>query len=189
MKVRRGMTALALAAMLVLGFALPASAFEIIQTTGMTGDYGWLPADDETTPGAKCGYSEPLSDGFAHLRWIKVRAPKIAARDTSGGRDMQKAGWKVIVQRQIGDGAWTKVASSAFQMKTTYDDQSADYTAIKVFVSGQANQNFRALAVLRWMRNGTVEGSVKARMEYYSVKWTVGTPDYVFTDSCWGIAD
>lgn len=39
------------------------------------------------------------------------------------------------------------------------------------------------------MRNGSVDGLVKARIVYYGVKWTVGTPDYQFTGACTGAAD
>jgi hypothetical protein len=185
---RPGTTAMIVAAVLALGLAMPASAFEVIQTTGSTGDYGWLPADDPSSPAARCGYSEMLSDGYVHLRWIKVRAPRIIARDVTGSRDQQQAGWKVIVQREVGAGSWTKVASSGFQMKTTYDDASAAFMAIKVNVSGQYGQHFRAVAVLRWVRNGSVEGSVKARMEYYGPKWSLGPITDTSTDYCLGAA-
>jgi len=42
---------------------------------------------------------------------------------------------------------------------------------------------------LRWMRGGSVEGTMKLVTEFYGVKWTVGSPDYVYTDWCDGRAD
>jgi hypothetical protein len=58
-----------------------------------------------------------------------------------------------------------------------------------VYVNGADNQEFRAMAVLRWMRNGSVNGLLKANIYYYGVKWTVGDPSYQFEDTCWGVAD
>jgi hypothetical protein len=189
-KTRATTLAVVVGALLAVGASGPVSAHVIITQSGVTGDWGWLPADDPSSPGARCGYTAPQGDGYAHLRWIRVRPPEIAARNVTGGVDSQKASWQVVVQRKIGAGAWRKVAQSPVQTKTTWDNQSADYTGMKVyFASGQANQQFRAVAFLRWMRNGAVEGSVKARMEHYGVKWTVGTPDYVFADACTGVAD
>jgi hypothetical protein len=43
--------------------------------------------------------------------------------------------------------------------------------------------------MIRWFRGGSVVGMVKLRLEHYSVKWTVGTPDYQFVDACDGASD
>jgi len=187
----RGTLGIAIAVAL-LGTVLavtPASAFLIASESGLTGDHGWSPPDEEPTPAGRCGYSAENSNGFAFLRWIKLRAPNIAARDVTGARDSQKASWQVVVQRKIGTGPWRKVAASSRQTRTTWDDQSADYDPIKVSVNGQANQVFRAIVYLRWMRGGSVEGTMKLVTEFYGVKWTVGSPDYVYTDWCDGRAD
>lgn len=56
-------------------------------------------------------------------------------------------------------------------------------------MNGAADQGFRAMAVLRWMRNGSVNGLLKANIYFYSAKWTVGDPGYQFEDTCWGVAD
>jgi hypothetical protein len=60
---------------------------------------------------------------------------------------------------------------------------------MKVPFTGNGKNVYRAIAKLQWIRNGNVTGTVKLRMEFYSVKWTVGTPDFVFEDYCTGPAD
>jgi len=167
----------------------PASAFLIASESGLRGDHGWSPPDEAATPAGRCGYSAENSVGQAFLRWIKLRPPSIAARDVTGARDSQKASWQVVIERKIGTGPWRKVAASGRQTRTTWDDQSADYDPIKVYVNGQANQVFRAVVFLRWMRGGSIEGSMKLVTEFYGVKWTVGSPDYVYADWCDGRSD
>ena len=176
-----------LSLMSLLVAAGPASA-EIIDSHGMTGDWGYLPADDESSPAGKCGYSDRLADSYAHLRWIKVRAPRVAARDITGGQDHQQVSWQVIVQRSSASG-WTTVKKSSAHSFTAYDDSSSAHSPIKVKFKATTDQSWRALILIKWLRNGSAEGWVKARIEFYGVKWTVGTPDYVFTDSCTGRAD
>ncbi|MDL2336105.1 MAG: hypothetical protein QFC55_08755, partial [Chloroflexota bacterium] len=166
----------------LLAVAGPAAAQEIIATHGQTGDWGYSPADDDSSPGAKCGYSAPMPDGWAHLRWIKVRGPIVVARDTTGGRDHQTVSWQVKIQRQATGGAWQTMASSSVHSATSYDDTGFHFTPVKVNVSGNTDQLWRAVILLKWLRNGGVEGWTKARIEFYGVKWTVGAPDYFFTD-------
>lgn len=186
---RSAVVAATLGVVLLLGVAAPASAFQVISSSGPYGDFGWLPADDVTSPAAKCGYSGVLADNFAHLRWVKVRGPKAAARDVTAGRDQQTLSWQLTIQRQRNGGLWKTVKSSAPQFRTGWDDKSAAFDPMKVYVNGSADQLWRALVVIKWWRNGAVEAWVKVRVEFYGVKWTVGTPDYVFTDACTGVAD
>lgn len=186
---RSAVLATALGMVLLLSVGAPASAFQIMDSSGPYGDFGYLPADDSASPAGKCGYSDVLADNYAHLRWVKVRGPEALARDVTPGRDQQKTSWQLRVQRQQGGGAWKTVAKSAVQSRTAYDDQSAAFDPIKVYVKGSADQLWRGIVLIKWWRNGAVEAWVKLRIEYYGVKWTVGTPDYVFTDACTGVAD
>jgi len=73
--------------------------------------------------------------------------------------------------------------------RTAISPHSAKFDAIKVYVNGSAGRLYRAISTLTWMRNGSATGFVKFRMEYYSVKWTVGVPSYVYHDACDGAAD
>jgi hypothetical protein len=172
----------------VLALAAPAAAAQPIDSSGMTGDWGYLPSDSEESPGGKCGYSAAHEDGFAYLRWIKVRAPRVAARDITGGVDQQKVSWRVIIQRSSGSG-WVTIKKSDTRTFTAYDNTSSNHDPIKVYVKATNDENWRAVIRINWLRNGATEGWVKASMEYYGVKWTVGDPAYVFTDSCAGKAD
>ena len=43
---------------------------------------------------------------------------------------------------------------------------------------------------LKWLNgNGSVAGQVTYLVEWYSVKWTVGDPNYVYHPWCEGSAD
>lgn len=58
-----------------------------------------------------------------------------------------------------------------------------------MYVDGASGQLFRTIGIINWLRNGISEAFVKLRLEYYGVRWTVGSPDYVFSDACTGVAD
>ena len=175
-----------------LGLAGPASAFQILATSGQTGDYGFLPADDTNAPGARCGYTAPKGDGYAHLRWVRIREPKAGARDVSGSRDHQQVSWQAKIQRAPNDAsAWQNVAKSAQEFGTAYDDESAVFSPVKLYVHGDdvngSPDLYRAIVTIKWWRHGAVEGVVKLWISYYDVKLTVGSSDYVFADWCEGV--
>ena len=174
---------------LSLAFALggTASAHVVVDQYGLTGDWGTY--DSTSTPEGKCGYSAPDGTGTAYLRWMKVIAPIIIARDITPQRDHETARWQFKLQRSHNGGAWKNVASSAVQNKTTYDDTTSTLSPMKVYFNGHVGDRFRAMVTASWVRNGAVEGWVKFRVEFYGVKWTVGVPDYVFTDACDGSQD
>ncbi len=85
-------------------------------------------------------------------------------------------------------GAWTTWASVS-QTRTGSETKSARFSALTVNTNGKANETYRAIVTLTWMCNGHADGRVKASMDYYSVKWTVGIPTYVFYGNCTGTAD
>ena len=183
--------ATSLAMVLALLFSTPAAAFELIQLSGNYGDFGTKIAtsDGPDTPGAKCGYSAKDAMNVAHLAWMKVYPFKAVGYDRTGSTDSQKIQFKVTVQRSQNDGASWKNVGSVAQTRTTTDAKSAKFTSLTVNVSGKAGQIFRAITTLTWLYQGHVDGIAKARMEYYGVKWTVGSPDFVYHDACDGAAD
>lgn len=67
------------------------------------------------------------------------------AANRTGAVDQQKVSFQVLVQRQIGTGPWKTVALSAKQTRTVYDNAYTNFTAIKVYWNGAANQKFRAM--------------------------------------------
>lgn len=179
--------ALSLGLALGLGLSATVSAEVIVTDTGTHGDANIF--DSDGFPGGRCGYGVETASGDAYLKWIRVLGPSVQAANRTGAVDQQKVSFQVLVQRKIGTGPWRTVASSAKQTRTAYDNAYTNFTAIKVYWNGAANQQFRAMSVIRWMRNGSVDGLVKARIVYYGVKWTVGQPDYQFTGACTGVAD
>jgi hypothetical protein len=75
------------------------------------------------------------------------------------------------------------------ETRTASGGNSAAYDALKVSLTSKPSNVYRAVSTLQWIRNGSVTGLVKFRMEYYSVKWTVGQSDFVFQNYCTGAAD
>jgi len=184
---------LAFSAALLLAAAVgsPASAFSMIKLTGNHGDFGTASktSDGPATPGAKCGYSAPDSNQVAHLVWIKVFPWKAVAFNRTSGNDQQQIKFQVTVQRSTDGGTSWKKVGSASETRTASETRSAKFASLTVNTSGKANQLFRAIVTLTWLHNGKADGLAQARMEYYSVKWTVGDPAYVFTDACDGASD
>lgn len=185
----RRLTAAAVVALaLSSGLSGVASAHTLIAQHGVYGNYGT--DDSHDRPGAKCGYSAANSSGVAFLRWIKVFPPVAIARDVTGGQDHQLIAEQVKTQRSISGGKWKNISSSAVQTRTAYEDTAAFFPTIKVPVNGtSSSEMWRAVVTLSWKRNGSIEGWVRFSMDYYSVKWTVGSPGTVFQNACGGSAD
>ena len=183
----RAARAIVLALSAVMLSAGTASAELIVEESGNRG--AWDIVDEAGTPGARCGYGAENSSGFAGLKWIRLLGPSVKAHNRTTGVDQQTVTFQVKVLRKIGAGSWTTVASSGRQSRTASDSAWTAFDPIRVYVNGAPGQQFRAMAVLRWMRNGSVNGLLKANIYYYSVKWTVGSPDFVYEDACDGAAD
>ena len=155
--------------------------------TGNYGDFGTAiaTADDLAHPGAKCGYSTPNQLGLSHLQWIKVYPFKAAAFDRTGGIDHQPVTFKVTLQRSTSPATtWSNVRSVS-ETRTAYDNKSATFDALKVYVKGKVGKLYRAIVTLKWIHNGTVDGLARGRMEYYAYKWAIN-PSFVGTDCCPG---
>ena len=182
---RSGSVAIVLGAFLIMAMGTPAAAATIVGSHGSYGGFGFLPAEDEENPAGRCGYSDVKPDGWAHLEWMRVIGPWATARDNTAGRDKQRVSWVLKIQRPSGK----TVAKSTVQSMTAYDDQPADFTAKKVSFNARADREYRAVAEIKWWRNGSIEGWVWLRADIYSVKWTVGSPDYLFQFACTGVAD
>lgn len=180
---------IAVGALMALTAAGPASAYTVVKDEGSRGEF-WF-NETETTPLARCGYSDPNAAGDARFRWMRVLAPGIFAADRTTERDSRIVGWFFKLQRMMPTGPWQTIARSPEQKARAYDDAAAVLTAKKVYFKGKIDGSlFRAVVVMKWYKpNGSVAGKVVLRPSYYSVKWTVGTPDYVYIDACDSSAD
>ena len=182
-------------ALLALGLAIgllfvltgAAAGYQVVSDTGDIGAYVVLDSGDDE--GAKCGYGPEDGGGVADFKWMKVFAPQVWARDVSGVRDNQTVSWRVNLFRSIDEGPWQSIRTSAWQSKNAFDDQPAAFAPIKVYYTGSANERLQAQLTIRWHRNGTVEGKLKLLIDLYQVKWTVGTPDFIWVGACAGSAD
>lgn len=118
---------------------------------------------------------------------MKFFKPDVYARDTGAATQQQIVSVIYRLQRNTGSG-WKTVASST-QTKSASETDPADFVHRKLYYNARAGELLRGTMEIKWLRAGTVEGKVKLRLEYYSVKWTVGTPDYIFEDACDGASD
>jgi hypothetical protein len=182
-------TALTFGVALALAVGSIANAEIIVKDQGTHGEAHIF--DSSGFPGAKCGYGPENASHQAFLSWIKVFGVKVTAADRTSGVDHQPVSFQVQIQRKKGAGPWKVFANSQRVTKTAADDAFTSFKAIKVYINNHSvnSQVFRAAVILRWMRNGSVDGLVKAQIEWYSVLWTVGDPAYVFDGSCTSWAD
>lgn len=180
----------AVALAMLLSLAGPAAAYEIVSDSGPRGEF--MLVDTADMPGGRCGYSAENMAGVARFRWLRVRAPQVFAADRNADqRDSRIVGWSFKIQRLQPGGAWTNVAASSEQRARAYQDAAANLDPKKVYFHGTNDgSQYRALVIIKWYKpNGSVEGKVKLLVSYYGVKWTVGTPDYVYSGACAAAAD
>jgi len=174
---------------LALSLSSVANAEVILVNKGTHGEAHIF--DSADFPGAKCGYGPENASGQAFLSWIKVFGVKVTAANRTSAVDHQPVSFQVVIQRQKGADPWKTFATSQRVTKTAADNAFTSFKPIKVFINNHSvnDQVFRAVVVLRWMRNGSVDGLLKARIEWYSVLWTVGDPSFVFDGFCTSWSD
>jgi hypothetical protein len=177
-----------MAVLLAISVSGVASAAVVIKDSGSHGVY--YVVDYDTQPGGRCGYGPENSAGQAYVKWIWFLKPEVYARDTTPAQDHQKVKLSYMVQhRVVGSMTKWKTVATGQQTKTAWDDTRAAFTSQKVYAPSTSTEVWRGLVNLKWLHNGSVVGQVTYRIEWYSVKWTVGNPDYVYQTWCDGRAD
>ena len=169
---------------LVLAFAGPAAAYQVVSETGLLGEY--IFEDYAEKPGGWCGYTQQeYPPNYAYFRWMKIRRPIVRAADrTSGQIDQRKVRWFWHLQRSTyPSGNWTTIATSAKQTKIAYENQAAAFTPLRidrnVGTTHQAGVVFRALVVIQFLRpNGSVEGTANATLDWYRYNSPWGFTDH-----------
>lgn len=181
LKALRSAVALMLALPLLITLAAPAAAYTIVSQTGMVGE--WYLTDSVDTPGATCRYTGEYPPNYAYFRSMKLRAPTVRAADRdSTVIDQKRVQWSWKLQRAPYPGnTWTTVATSAKQTKVAYENQAAAFTPLQINLNTGLSPDdtvFRAMVIIKFLRNnGTVEGTVKAVVDYYRMKnpWSTVT--------------
>jgi len=175
---------------LVLAVSGTASAEVVMKNKTPHGAY--YVVDFETQGGGQCGYGAPNSSGWAYLKWMWFLKPEVYARNVSAGQDHQTVKLTYSLQHRVAGSQtkWTTVATKQ-QTQTAWDDTRAAFVSQKVYAPATSTQVWRGVVNIKWMRNGSIEGQVTYRLEWYSVKWdpSVGSPDYMFNTWCTGKAD
>lgn len=122
--------------------------------------------DSASKAGVKCFYL--ISDDRDGPATIRVRAPRVFARDRTSGRDSQKVGWQVTVRYSDDGTNFSTLFTSSVQKATTTDASVAPFTARDLHVTDLLF--IRVRIRMYWFRPGTnneVEGSSFHEVDYY----------------------
>lgn len=160
----------------VVGIALTMATGAIVSADtelghrGLVGNHSLRDQNMDGHGGARCDYSfnDNRNGGAAT---IKVRAPRVWARDRTAGVDHQKVGWRVIIQQTPDDlqyGTWYTVFTSSVVKAGATDSAMASFTPRTFNVP--FNTFVRVHVQMFWYAPGsstTVQGSAIHAVDYY----------------------
>jgi hypothetical protein len=162
----------------------PAAAGTRINATGTVG--AWSYTDTAARPGAIAWYRYNSEDGFGWLKRLYVNPPKMKA---VSGMQHQTVGWMYNVQRKIcgfgGCGHWEVTFTSEEFTAITDDSHSPGWGQDSVRVRVPCGHNcadagavYRVNVKMLWHRaNGSVMGTAKHRINWYSLQLDTGGND------------
>src|SRR4051812_39349974 len=171
----------------VLLAAQPASA-HVAATSGSPGNF--VVTDTEASPGAHCFYYYRDNGNMTDMYKIKIRAPKMYARNRTGNVDSQKVGWQFSIQNGTTVGsapdAWKTYYKSPIVKATAYDNQAAAFT-VRTWLAPKAfNRWWRVKLLMFWYQPGsstTISGQVNDVIDWYT--WTYPPAgDSVYPTDC-----
>jgi hypothetical protein len=142
----------------------------VLKDVGQRGHYTFN--ESYTQPGARCSYTDfvNLSSWFKSMR---VSPPRVFAPDRDSSKiDSMRVGWRVVLQKSTNGATWTRIARSALQKATAYENSPAPFSAVTLSYTGPRDQaRFRAVVVINWYSaSGTRIGQVKLTPDYASTK-------------------
>lgn len=174
--IRLGLTASAVAFVVVALAAAPALADTEAGHTGLTGTHSLRDTADK--PGATCTYKpKGVTDVPFSLASVRVRPPIVFARDVTGGVDQQRTGWRFSLERKLfSESTWTEVFRSATQKAQASDASAAAFSAM----SGKPPlptqlAAYRVVVKMFWYRNGATEGTATHIVDFYFWKIPTGS--------------
>jgi hypothetical protein len=172
---RRLAAVLGLTLGLLAAGVVPVGADTDLPGWGRTGPHSLR--DREEQPGVTCRYGEPSSV----LETLRVRPPRIRARNVTSARDKQRVSWMIRVQYWDVNEFWATASTAGPWTATAWDDQPAAFAAQTVAAPLGMGGEYRVVVVLRWWRNGKVEGLDRRLVDWYrytivNTSWEVG-PD------------
>ena len=144
------------AALLVLASSGRATADTQLSTRGLTGPHALR--DGSGAPGATCTYAG------GHLDTIKVRPPRVRARDVSGTRDHQSVRWAIRIDYWDVNLFWSTAEAFPPSTATAWDDQPAAFSAKTIDAPTGFGGEYRVVVVMTWLRGGLVEGRSSHRV-------------------------
>jgi hypothetical protein len=173
-----------LAAALLLA-AQPVAA-HVTSASGSPGNY--VVTDTNANPGAHCFYYDTASS--TDLYKIKIRAPKMFAKNRTTAVDSQKVGWQFYIQHGTSVGSapsgWTTSFKSSIVKATAHDNLAAAFSTRTWNASANINRWWRVKVLMFWYKPGsstTISGQVTDVIDYYSWTYPPG-PDSVNPTDC-----
>jgi hypothetical protein len=159
-------------AALMIASTVTTYADTVIATSGHVGPNHLN--DSAAHPGARCSYVEGGGSGEEVLSSIRVKAPVVFARDTTGARDKQKIRFTALIQRKDGAAAWMTIltpTATAF----AWDDTKASFSPTTVHVASHYGSKFRVRVQITfysmsggsWMQTGQVVREVDWYRHYF----------------------
>ncbi|MEO7119222.1 MAG: hypothetical protein ABIZ34_09660, partial [Candidatus Limnocylindrales bacterium] len=108
------------------------------------------------------------------LNKITVRPPQNVHGNYS---NYTKVEWRFKVQRDAMYSAnWALIYTSSWQSDTANDQLPANGFSRRPWVAGEnPSGRFRVLIEIRWWHNGSIEGSVRERLQWYKQKGSMST--------------
>ena len=171
--IRRGgrlIAGVAIGLALALAGTAGVSADTLLDHHGPTGSASLHDQNVDGQGGARCDYSfSDARDGGAAT--IRIRAPRVLARNRTAGTDHQVVGWRVILQQTPDDlhfGTWYTVFRSPVVKASATDTVKAAFTPRKFNVP--FNTFVRARVQLFWYTPGSssvVQGWQLRSVDHY----------------------
>lgn len=132
--------------------------------------------DTARHPGANCFYED--GDGRLGVAEIRVRPPRVFARNRTAGVDTQTVGWRAILQQTTDGGAtWPETFSSPDYTASATDSTPAHFSAHTYAVPDDAR--VRVQIQTFWYTLGSpahIEANANNRVDFY------GRTHFIFLD-------
>ena len=159
--IRRVAGLLGLVVLLVGGSGGVAGADTELASWGLTGPRSLR--DRQGLPGVACRYVE--TSGI--LDTLRVRPPKVRARNVSASRDRQTVSWAIRVDYWDVNEFWATASTAGPWKATAWDDQVAAFSARTIDAPIGMGGRYRVVVVIRWYRGGALEGRSLRLVDWY----------------------
>ncbi len=177
------------AAPLIFGLLIAAqpAAAHAAHTSGSPGSYSVI--DTETNQSVHCFYPS-ASHANNDLSKIKIKPPKLYAKNRTSGVDSQWVGWQFSIQHGTTVGSapagWTTYYKSSVMKAVAKDNQAASFTTKTWIAGNHINRWWRVKLLMFWYAPGSktkISGQVNWIVDYYAITYPPN-PDTWYPTDC-----